>query len=281
LTLLWKGFRIAVLLSLCLALLLISALFGVLLYGKWTGKEWPLLVGEDASIAYAEAKHPEADDTEQTPEAVPVSALPMQAMLSAPAIRQFPELHSGCEVTSLAMLLNYYGFSLDKMELVPQLKLDPTPIRWSDGGSIAYWGNPNTGFVGDITGKAKGFGVYHGPLLDLLRQYIPSGIDLTGEPFDKLERQISDGFPVIAWTTINFQVPDRWVVWDSPAGQVRTTFMEHAVLLVGYDKDYVYVNDPYTGKAALPVGKEQFIASWQAMGGQALSYIQSLKSEED
>jgi len=44
------------------------------------------------------------------------------------------------------------------------------------------------------------------------------------------------------------------------------------VLLVGYDEQYVYVNDPYTGKANLPIEKDRFIQTWEAMGKQAISY---------
>jgi uncharacterized protein YvpB len=43
-------------------------------------------------------------------------------------------------------------------------------------------------------------------------------------------------------------------------------------LLVGFDSAFVYVNDPLTGQKAKPVDKRSFIASWNALGSQALSY---------
>jgi uncharacterized protein YvpB len=50
------------------------------------------------------------------------------------------------------------------------------------------------------------------------------------------------------------------------------TFQEHTVLLVGYDENHVYVNDPRQGIKNLKVKKDQFLSSWEALGGQALSY---------
>lgn len=193
-------------------------------------------------------------------------------MLDAPIFRQHPELPSGCEITSLSMLLHYAGVAKTKMELLPDMKRDTTPLRLGTSGSPEFWGNPNAGFVGDITGKARGFGIYHGALLPLLKKYVPTGTDLTRSPYTKLEEKLSEGKPVLVWTTIDYQVPSTWIVWDTPTGPIETTFMEHAVLLVGYDEGNVYVNDPWTGKAKVRINKEQFIKTWEAMGRQALSY---------
>jgi uncharacterized protein YvpB len=273
---LWKGLTVSIWFTLTLGLLFSSGLFTALLYGKITGKDWAVSKSS-SSVVYAEAQAsaPKSTVAVESDDAVPGNPEEKKesVILDAPLIKQYPELHSGCEVTSLAMLLNYSGIKISKMDLVPQMKRDETPIRWGKNGSIAFWGNPNTGFVGDITGAARGFGIYHVPLFDLLHEYIPSAVDLTGSSFDELERRLSAGVPVVAWTTIGYTAPERWVSWDSPAGPVRTTFNEHAVLLVGYDKDTVYVNDPLSGMAKTPVDKEQFLQTWEAMGKQALSYI--------
>ncbi|TLS50016.1 hypothetical protein FE782_22010 [Paenibacillus antri] len=196
------------------------------------------------------------------------------ALLDAPIIEQLPEFRNGCEVVSLTMLLQYYGIDKNKMELAEEMKKDPTERKESADRIILYWGNPNTGFVGDITGKTKGYGIYNRPLLELLEKYIPSALNLTGRSFDEIERSISDGRPVVVWTTVSFEKPreDQWLTWDSPQGEVRATFQEHAVLLVGYDNDYVYVNDPLSGKKQLKLEKRTFLPSWEALGKQAISY---------
>jgi uncharacterized protein YvpB len=281
----WKGIKYTFAIGLILALTFTSSVFGVLLLAKMTGQEWITAKYYHVEEVYAEAidEQPNHDGiTEQAasspdePPAEPVKPpKKASALLDAPAIRQFPELPAGCEVTSLTMLLQFRGVDKSKTALAEEMKKDPTPIRWGPNGTIEYWGDPNHGFVGDVTGGSKAFGIYHSALFELLKEYVPTGIDMTGESFDTLEHQISMGIPVIAWTTIYNDVPSKWVTWNSPGGEITTTFMEHAVLLVGYDEDYVYANDPWTGKKNAKIAKSKFIASWEAMGKQALSYTQT------
>jgi uncharacterized protein YvpB len=268
-TVLWKGLQVTFGFLLIVGLLFASGVFSMLLYAKFTGQAW---FSESSTIAYADsldARQPIIMTAVPPPVTIPLTA---SAMLTAPAIRQHPELPSGCEVTSLAMMFQYYGINKNKMELLPELKRDKTPLKWKADGTIAYWGNPNTGFVGEITGAAKGFGIYHGALFELQKKYIPTAVDLTKQPFEKLEQQLREGIPSIVWTTINYQVPDKWIVWDTPIGPIETTFMEHAVLLVGFDESNVYVNDPVNGKSKVRIDKAQFLETWEAMGKQALSY---------
>ena len=92
------------------------------------------------------------------------------------------------------------------------------------------------------------------------------------DPILTSELGLSAGFPVIAWTTVDFSVPTNWVQWDTSIGPIRTTFAEHAVVVVGYDEHNVYVNDPLSGLKAAPVEKSAFLATWEAMGKQALTY---------
>lgn len=267
---LWKGIQVTFGFFLILGLLFASGVFSMLLYAKITGQGW---FSESSTIAYADtlgARQP-IITTASPPPLTPIP-LASSAMLKAPAIRQHPELPSGCEITSLTMMLQYYGVAKNKLELVPEMKRDNTPLKRNKDGSIAYWGNPNLGFVGEVTGSAKGFGIYHGALFELQKKYIPTAMDLTNQSFDMLEQQLRDGIPSLVWTTINFQVPDNWVVWDTPIGPIETTFMEHAVLLVGFDEQNVYVNDPSTGKSNVKIDKAQFLTTWEAMGRQALSY---------
>lgn len=278
---LWQAAKYVTAFFMLVGLVFSSGVFSVLLYGKITGKQWAITAPYRNTIAFAgvpPAVHEPAPAQTEPPAAEPVEATPTpaprpaSAILDAPVFRQHPELPSGCEITSLSMLLHYAGINKTKMDLLPDMKRDHTPLRWGEDGSIVSWGNPNEGFVGDITGKSKAFGIYHGALLELLRIYMPNGVDLTRSSFNMLEEQIAAGIPVVAWTTIDFQVPSTWVTWDTPTGPIETTFMEHAVLLVGYDQENVYVNDPWTGQAKRKINKAQFVKTWEVMGSQAISY---------
>ncbi|AFC32010.1 C39 family peptidase [Paenibacillus mucilaginosus] len=280
----WKGLQVTMGMFLIAGLLFASGVFSILLYDKISVRaevEASVIVPASTAAEVTAAAQPAAAagqtvpaDQAPPPAAAPAGA-PASAMLDAPIIRQLPELPSGCELTSLTMLLQYYGVQKTKMELLPEMKRDTTPITYNANGTVAYWGNPNTGFVGDITGKSKGFGIYHTALFELARQYIPTAVDLTREPFHVIEQQLLSGVPVVVWTTIDFKVPQKWSVWDTPVGPIKTTFMEHAVLLVGFDERHVYINDPLSGLKKKAINKQQFLATWEAMGRQAISYSKS------
>lgn len=190
-----------------------------------------------------------------------------------PLILQKPELDRGCEVTSLAMLLQYAGVEVDKMELAEKVKKDRTPYR-NDNGTY-YYGNPNDGFVGDIyTFNKMGYGVYHGPIAELAEEYLPGKIrDISGGSFEEaVLKPLSDGKPV--WIIINAKyqkLPEsEFRTWNTPSGQVQITWSEHSVVVTGYDEDYVYFNDPLgVAKKAERTG---FEAAWVQMGAQAITY---------
>lgn len=270
---LWKTIKYMAAFVMVVGLVFSSGVFSVLIYGRLTGKEWAISTYADAApIAFR-------PDESASPEPVPVpSPTPVKperkasVLLDAPVYRQHPELPSGCEITSLSMLLNFAGVAKSKMDLLSEMPVDMTPITLKSDGSPAYWGNPNTGFVGEISGKGRGFGIYHTALFPVLKENVPGAVDLTGGEFEELELQLSQGIPAVVWTTIDFRMPAKWVTWDTPTGPIKTTFMEHAVLLVGYDDQNVYVNDPWTGKKQLAVERQQFLETWEAMGRQSLSY---------
>lgn len=250
-----------------------SGVFSVLLYGKIMGKEWAISYEHvDAAPISAVVEPAASASPAPEPTATPAPVKKASVLLDAPIYRQHPELPSGCEITSLSMLLNFVGVEKSKMDLLEDMPLDKTPLKSNPDGTPAYWGNPNTGFVGEITGRGKGFGIYHTALFKVLEQYVPTAVDLTRSDFEELELRLSRGIPSVVWTTIDFKVPSKWVTWDTPLGPIETTFMLHAVLLVGYDSENVYVNDPWTGKAKLQINKEQFIETYEVMGRQAISY---------
>lgn len=206
------------------------------------------------------------EDLQQSIEEQPVK-------INIPPQSQMPQLYNGCEVTSLSMLLTAAGHPIGKMELAQQIKKDTTPIQYDDAGDIIAWGDPHKGFVGDIQGDNLGYGVYHEPIADLLNSIMPGQAkDLTGVSFDEILKRVDAGKPVMVWTTAEFQPTQTMFTWKGPQGLVNATFDEHTVVVVGYDDKRVYVNDPLDGTAAKGVDRKQFIASWEQMGKQAVTF---------
>ncbi|WP_042455971.1 C39 family peptidase [Neobacillus dielmonensis] len=194
------------------------------------------------------------------------------AMLDVALIKQNPELRYGCEVTSLAMMLQYAGVNTNKLELYRIIKKDPDPLVRSKG-DIIRWGNPQDGFVGDMTGKTAGYAAFEKPMLDLINQKLPGrAVNLTNQPFEQLLRHVSNGYPVVVWTTGDYRLPDRLEGWYHGKEYIKTPLDLHVVVLVGYDANYVYVNDPLSGRKQVKVSKNQFISTWKAMQSRAVSY---------
>ena len=77
---------------------------------------------------------------------------------------QEPQLPNGCEVTSLAMLLGWAGYPVEKMELyqgyLPRQDLTESPEGWTMGG------NPEEVYVGDATSKLDGWYCFEGPIVE-------------------------------------------------------------------------------------------------------------------
>lgn len=198
-----------------------------------------------------------------------------QVLIDAPVIKQLPELPRGCEVTSLAMLLQHANIQVDKMTLAEQIKKDPAPYR-EENGKI-YFGNPHDGFVGNMYSRSEpGLGVYHGPVAELAERYLPGRIlDLTGRAFEELKIHLSDHRPV--WVIVNTtykKLPEsQFETWHTPSGTIKITYKEHAVLMTGYDEDYVYFNDPLTGEKNRKLELAGFREAWEQMGRQAITYV--------
>jgi uncharacterized protein YvpB len=195
------------------------------------------------------------------------------AMLNVILIRQNPELRYGCEVTSLAMMLNYAGVKTSKMDLYKLIQKDPDPLIKSPKGDILRWGNPADGFVGDMTGRRAGYAVFDNPMIALINQKLPGrAVNLTNQPFDRVLEHVSAGYPVVVWTTGDYRLPDRWESWYHGKQYIKTPLDLHAVVLVGFDSNHVYLNDPLSGRKQVRVDKQQFIASWKALQNRAVSY---------
>ncbi|EST10669.1 C39 family peptidase [Sporolactobacillus laevolacticus] len=246
--------------------LLVDIMLAVLLFivyspdNRFIGKKWVADVFNDAEQVKNEAL--QLADQPSSKRAV---------QIDAPEIQQKPELPRGCEVTSLAMLLQKAGLHIGKMELAR--KIDKVPYYQNQ-----LFGNPNAGFVGSMDDISKqGFGVYHEPLAKLGRQYLPSRIiDLTGRSFDSVIAQLQDGIPVVVITNVTFKpLPQNaFHLWHTNEGKIKVTNQEHAVLVTGYDKNHIVFNDPL-GKKNETADRKAFIDAWQQMGSQAISYRKS------
>ena len=134
-------------------------------------------------------------------------------------------------------------------------------------------GNPNYGFIGNMHDITEfGYGVYHRPIFDLLRNYYPNqAVDITGAQFDDLLQFVARGIPVWVVTNTRFHYlpPYQFFSANTPDGQIRATWRMHAVVITGFDQTHIFFNDPL-GNATFAT-RANFIGAWEQMGSQAVS----------
>ena len=186
--------------------------------------------------------------------------------LNVPLENQMPDLPNGCEVTSLSMLMNYYGIKVSKNELAETIQHVDS---FTDGGK--YRGNPHQGFVGHMTIANAGWCVYNEPLYNVARKYTSHIENITGRDFLRLLKLVSNGHPVMIITTTTFNKVNNMQTWDTNTGKVNVTPSSHACVITGYSKPkkVIYVNNPY-GYKNQPVNWKNLQASYNQQGRQAL-----------
>ncbi|MGG1513940.1 C39 family peptidase [Paenibacillus oryzisoli] len=206
----------------------------------------------------------------QPAEAVPASATRAAAepLRAIPALSQLPELPNGCEAVAATMLLNWAGLPISKEDVAAALPKGELPYTNEDGAVIG--GNPRDVFVGDPFDV--GYGIYHAPVAALMQQWLPGQIeDVAGIAFARLLELPTKGSPVMVWATEHMDMPYLDLEWEDPNGELVEWYQpEHALLLVGSDDEYAYLNDPMTGHQEA-YGLDAFEQAWEAMGTQAIT----------
>ncbi len=163
-------------------------------------------------------------------------------------IMQKPELPTGCEVTSLAIVLNYLGFNVDKCDLAD---------NYLDKGSIGIT-DIDKAFVGNPRSNSS-YGCYASVIVNCANKWLTEhgssyrAYNMTGKQLERLFCEIDSGRPVIVWATINMVESSIGPTWFIPDGySVTYIAQEHCLVLTGYDmeKGVVYVADPLVGNTS-------------------------------
>ncbi|MDO4633977.1 MAG: C39 family peptidase [Eubacteriales bacterium] len=177
--------------------------------------------------------------------------------------RQNPELPTGCESVSLAMLLKYKKFSIKKTTIAYYY----LPTNGGSNFVTSFAGNPRSG---------GGCGIYAPGLRIAANKYLTAkksrlkAYDLTGMDFSDLYRFIDSGDPVIVWNSMHLWTPQPSFSYFT-LGRNWTFFRyEHCVVFCGYNKqtDKVLINDPLDGLVWRD--RAAFVRIYNQMGKMAL-----------
>ena len=168
-------------------------------------------------------------------------------IIDVPYIYQKHGYPNGCEPVSAVMMLWYYGIDTDVNEFIEKyIPLGPAPRVNGEGP------DPSEIFCGDPREKS-GWGCYAPVITRALESLLSdSGYtvqELRGVALQELcERYIDRGLPVMVWATVDMADSSQekhLACWTTPEGkEIVYNRKPHCLVLVGYDEENYYFNDP-------------------------------------
>lgn len=176
---------------------------------------------------------------------------------NVPELFQYPSMPAGCEVYSLAAVLQAMGHDADPDSIVAnQLPFD---VEGDDYAS-AFWGDPYWSGEGMPPAIMTAGNAY-------LEEEGASErfANLTGADFDELASKASSGTPVLVWTTLDFEDP----CFDEPLEANSFYDLEHCVVLLGVEGHRACIMDPTQGYVT--VNYDWFKYLYEQCGSMALA----------
>lgn len=173
-------------------------------------------------------------------------------LIEAPYLDQRGRYPTGCESVTAVMLLRCLGAAIDVDEFIRRYL--PVAAFERRGGEL--WGpDPREVFCGSPY-DADGMGCYAPVIRRALAAALADAglgnrfeaVDETGTPMGELCRRCIDrDLPVALWACIDMRPPvpgPRWRLLGS-GEDFEWVSNEHCLLLVGYDEQGYYFNDPH------------------------------------
>ena len=178
--------------------------------------------------------------------------------IQVPYIDQSVKYPTGCESVSAVMLLQYLGYEISVDEFISKY-LECRDMEIREG--VLYGPDPNECFCGSPYDEDS-YGIYAKGLKKALDKAAGDRYcfeDESGTPIKELLRKyIDQDMPVVFWACINMrkEIPGpEWKLLDT-GERFQWTSNEHCMLLVGYDEENYYFNDPYDNNGVIGYSKQ-------------------------
>lgn len=199
-------------------------------------------------------------------------------IIQVPYIDQSVKYPTGCESVSTVMLLQYLGYdiSVDKF-IADYLEMK----NFEEREGQLFGADPNLYFCGSPYDKDS-FGCYAPVICKALTKVIGNEYEIVNETDtsieDLIKKYIDKDMPVIFWACINMREPivgPQWKLLDS--GETFTWISnEHCMLLVGYDEEGYYFNDPHENRGLIRYEKELVGKRHSAQYNMAIGIVKRL-----
>lgn len=179
---------------------------------------------------------------------------------------------TGCEAVSATMVLKYKGYNVSVQNVIDNTKAGSKKYKGKDGNW--YGANPFEAFVGTPSlGLGKGsYGVFAKPIANAMSVYAGEKVkNISGCSEKDLLAYVSLGHPVVVWCVKNAGNLKEGVTWnyEDGSGSFKELVGEHCAVLIGYDEDYIYLNDPSAGKN-VKQSRSKFMSNWKKLYSQAI-----------
>lgn len=189
---------------------------------------------------------------------------------SVPYDQQQYEL--SCEEASFQMALAHQNISVSQAQELADEGVDSRAGYFS--GSVLYWGDPYSDFVGNPNGSEialTGYGTYWNVIERIGGGYGANMLAASGgiSP-QQVYSAVLQNHPVVAWVTFDWTYHAVTNQWDAFDGRTLgwSGPVEHTVTVVGVNASSVYVYNPWYGPQW--IAKSTFEASYGSYGDMAV-----------
>lgn len=204
---------------------------------------------------------------------------------------------TGCEAVSATMAARYSGYNISAYQVIAATPTDEKGkreetkivevtvehineetgetelITQTQEQTDWYGGNPFEVFVGHPSkGLAAGsYGCFAKPITIALEACGVPATNISGCSIDTVFNYVANGKPVIVWCKKNAGDLTEGVTWkyEDGSGSFKELVGEHCAVLIGYDGEYVYLNDPSAGKN-VKQPRSKFVSNWYKLFNQAV-----------
>ena len=190
---------------------------------------------------------------------------------------QLPEMPTGCEIVSTRAVLEYYGISVTYEDMMKHMST--AQLKSTKDGKL-YGKSPYQAFLGDPT-KYSGFGCYPPVITEMIENYNFDNLyveNTCNMPLDFLAKTyVTKDIPVLVWATIGMGPSYLTSTWFVEGGNGKPTKQkytwranEHCLVLLGYDENYYYFNDPMSTAKVVKYDKSLVEKRYKEVGCNSL-----------
>lgn len=213
-------------------------------------------------------------ETETETAAREIAEIPESILLEdVPYYSQENILPTGCEIISAKMLLEFYTHQ--ETEIDEMLSVIPCQYP-EERNHRLYAPHPENAFIGSPWDETS-FGCFAPVIVRMLNHLLPDtyqAVDTSGTDLQELaETYLPQNTPVLVWATIDMWNPFpnvSWYLYNEKGYPTDHEFQwlanEHCMVLIGYDAEYYYFQDPYESNGTIAFRKEISEKRYQEIG---------------